>query len=198
MILIRHGYTGYPNGTFVGRSDVPLARDSVKEAEVFGERLRHEGVERLYTSCMKRAIETGEAIGRALGLGISGRLKGINEIDFGDWEMSWWEDFRKENPDDYRKRKADPWSFDKYGMESWGQVRDRAMPVIRELLERNEGKTIAVVCHGVTMRIIYSVLAGLTAEQVNGKAYPFLCALFFKKHGDKIELEKAWDVHEKL
>ena len=65
---------------------------------------------------------------------------------------------------------------------------------IEMLLKRHEGETFAVISHGVTIRIIYAVLTGLSAEEVSSKNYEFLCSLFFKKAGDKIELEKAWGI----
>jgi len=192
MVLIRHGDTGYPTGTFVGTTDVGLAEGAAEKARRLGEKLRGENINALYTSSMKRARETGKSIGNALGINPSERLSGLNEIDFGRWEMKWWEDVKRENPRDFLKRKQDIWRYSGHGVESWGKVRDRAMPVIEDLLTRHEGETFAIVSHGVTIRIIHAVLLGLSEEEVNSMRYPFLVTLFFKKDGDKIELEKVW------
>ena len=135
MILIRHGYTGYPNGTFVGKTDIGLADGAAEKARKLGERLRSEDVGTLYTSSLKRAKGTGQAIGESLGLKPAKSFPELNEIDFGECEMKWWEDFRKENPEDFAKRKANIWTYNEHGMESWEQVRKRALPVIRELIK---------------------------------------------------------------
>lgn len=191
MIFLRHGDTGQAWGVFVGRTDIDLAKGALEKARELGKRLKPEGVKAIYTSQLKRAWKTAEAIGGVLGIKPV-RFQELNEVDFGKWEMRWVRDIEKENEEQLKERKEDIWAFNKYEGESYVQVRDRAMPVLRSLFERHEGETFVVVAHGSLLKIVCSTLTGQPIKEISRREYPPLCAMFFKKDGDKIELEKEW------
>lgn len=193
MVFIRHGDTGNPWGVFVGRTDADLADGSEEKAGELGERLRPEGIKAIYTSRLQRAWKTAEAIGGVLGIRPV-RMKELNEVDFGEWEMRWKGDIMKEHPGLWKVREGGIWDFRGHGGESYAQARDRAMPAIRELLRRHEGESFAVVAHGSLMKIACSSLTGTPIEELSARGYRPLCAMFFKKDGDKILLEKSWGV----
>jgi broad specificity phosphatase PhoE len=196
IILIRHGDPGYRN-TFAGRTDVPLADGATEEARRLGEKLKAEGVDAVYSSRLKRAAETGKAIGDSLGLAVSRRFRELNELDFGKWEMMTFDDVEREYPGEREKRKGDMWNYNTYGGESLSRVRERVMPVIRELIRKHEEETFVVVAHGIVMRVIYSELVGTAVEELFRRKMEFLSSIFFKKDGDKIEVEKTWGVHDR-
>lgn len=196
MILIRHGDTGYPDGMFVGRTDVDLKEGEKENARKLGERLKKEGIKAFYTSNMKRAVQTGEGLGKGLGMESSGSFDELREIDFGEDEMKWRDDFRKKHPGEHEKRVSDPWNYNGRGMESWSQVKERALPVITELFRKHKGETFAVVAHGVVNRVVLASLTGIDTQEAFQTKVGFLSALFFKKDGDKIEVEKVWSAKE--
>jgi len=193
MIFIRHGDTGNPWGVFVGSTDADLVEGALEKARELGEKLKPEGIKAIYTSRLRRAWKTAEAVGEVLVIKPV-RMKGLNELDFGKWEMKWKGDVKRDYPDLWKARKGDIWGFRGHGGESYAQVRDRAMPIIEGLFRKHEGETFAVVAHGSLMKIIYSVLREISIEEIAGKQYNPLCALFFKKDGDKIVLEKSWGI----
>jgi broad specificity phosphatase PhoE len=193
MIFMRHGDTGYRWGIFVGSTDVDLARGGLEKAGELGERLKPEGVRAIYTSQLQRAWKTAGAIGKVLGIRPV-RLKELNEVDFGKWEIRSHEDVEKEHGNLLNTRRRDIWNFRGHGGESYGQARDRAIPVIRDLFRRHEGETFAVVAHGSLMKIVCSTLTGLPLEEIAKKECKPLSAMFFKKDGSKIVLEKEWGV----
>jgi broad specificity phosphatase PhoE len=120
------------------------------------------------------------------------RMKELNEVDFGEWEMKSIKDVEKSHQDLLKDRKRDMWGVRPPGGESYGQARDRLMPVIESLMKRYEGETFAVVAHGALLKIVHSCLLGVPIQRFYGMSFPFLGAFFFKKEGNKIRLEKEW------
>ena len=195
MIFIRHADTGNRWGVFVGRTDAGLADGALDKARELGRRLRPERVKALYTSRLQRAWRTAEAIGEVLGIKPV-RIGELNEVDFGNWEMKWKGDIEEESPGVMAERRKDIWDYSGHGGESYRQARDRAVPVIMDLFRRHEGKAFAVVAHGSLMKIVYSALTGAELRDVAGTEYEPLSAMFFKKDGDKIVLERSWGVRD--
>jgi alpha-ribazole phosphatase len=193
MIFIRHGDTGNPWGVFVGSTDADLVEGTLEKAKELGEGLMPEGVRAIYTSRLQRAWKTAETIGKVLGIRPV-RMKELNEVDFGEWEMKWFKDIKRDYPSIWKMRERDYLNFNFPGGESVIKARDRAMPVIRELFRKHEGEAFAVVAHGSLIKIAYSTLTGMPIEEIAGKQYNPLCALFFKKDGDKIVLEREQGV----
>jgi broad specificity phosphatase PhoE len=97
MIYVRHGDTGYPSEVFVGSSDVDLVEGGPDKARRVGERLKPEGIKAIYTSQLMRAWKTAEAIGDVLGIKPV-RLKELNEVDFGEWELKSKSEVEGEHP----------------------------------------------------------------------------------------------------
>jgi broad specificity phosphatase PhoE len=195
MIFIRHGDTGHRWGVFVGSTDAGLAEGALEKARKLGERLKPEGVRAIYTSQMQRAWKTAEAIGEVLGIRPV-RLRELNEVDFGEWEMRWKGDVEKKSPGVLEERRGNIWDYAEHGGESYGQGRERAMPAIMDLFRRHEGETFAVVAHGSLMKIVYSALTGTDMEGIVRKRLEPLSAMFFKRDGDKIEVERSWGVRD--
>jgi broad specificity phosphatase PhoE len=190
MIYVRHGNTGYPSEVFVGSSDIDLVEGSLEKARELGERLRKEGIRAIYTSQLMRAWKTAEAIGEVLGINPV-RLKELNEVDFGKWELKTKGDVEKEHPGLLDNRRKDIWNFNENVGESYGHARDRVKPVLEGLFKKYEGETFVVVLHGALLHIVYSLLMKVPFEKTYNLKHPFLCTFYFKKEGDKIELEKS-------
>jgi probable phosphoglycerate mutase len=90
VLLVRHG----ESGSMVGgaslaltdaQGDPPLAPGGRAEAELVGARLAGEDIAGIYTSPLRRCVETAEPLVR--GLGITPRIeKDLREVFLGDWE----------------------------------------------------------------------------------------------------------------
>ena len=196
IILIRHGDPGY-NNKFVGTTDYDLVDGAAEKAKEFGKNLKNEGIVALYSSQLKRAAQTADAIGESLGLKVDERFNEFNEIDFGEWEDKEIDDIRKEQPEEMKKRGDDLWNHNSYNGENFIDVRNRVMPLVMELLQRHEGKTFAIVAHGIVNRVICAVFTGISIKELlMDWEIGFLATLFFKKNGDKIDLEKTIGVEK--
>jgi probable phosphoglycerate mutase len=63
--------------------------------------------------------------------------------------------------DEYRMWEADPFTFAPLGGESGQSVLARALPVIRDIVERHVGDEVLVVSHKATIRLVLSNLLGI-------------------------------------
>ena len=155
IFLIRHGR----QDSKLCNVDVSLSAEGREQARLLGERLRTYGIEKMYTSELLRAKETGEIIADIIGVPIE-TLKDIEEIHFGgftgktdDQIRSLYGSFQEER----RKHEADiPFPV---GGECGADVVRRAMPVIEDLVRRDEDR-IAVVTHGGVIRSICAHILG--------------------------------------
>ncbi len=84
LYLIRHGMTkGNLEGRFVGRTDLPLCPEGVRELEKMQEEYEYPDVQKVYSSPMTRCVETAEILypNRLLQ-----RVDKLREYDFGVFE----------------------------------------------------------------------------------------------------------------
>ena len=155
IYLIRHGR----QNSKLCNVDVELSPEGREQARLAGERLRPYGIQKVYTSDLKRAVETGEIVAKLLEVPAEA-LSGIEEIHFGGFTgktdaqiRSLYGSFQAER----RKHEADiPFPV---GGECGADVVKRAMPVFRALMEREEDR-IAVVTHGGVIRSICAEILG--------------------------------------
>ncbi|MHB1612968.1 MAG: histidine phosphatase family protein [Actinomycetes bacterium] len=90
IILVRHGTPeayrpGDDRGVFDGQDDPRLAPEGREQAEKVGRYLAARGVTGVYTSPLRRAIETARPLSRLLGISpvVIGELR---EVHLGQWE----------------------------------------------------------------------------------------------------------------
>jgi broad specificity phosphatase PhoE len=164
IYLIRHGSTLLTTeDRFSGATDVALSDTGRAQAQRLAERLADDHVRAVYCSPLQRALETAAIIGRPHALTPISRV-GLREIDHGHWEGLRRADVETRFSQEYAAWEEDPFTFAPEGGESGLSVMARALPVIREVVERHAGENIAVVSHKATIRLIISSLLGFDAR----------------------------------
>jgi broad specificity phosphatase PhoE len=115
----------------------------------------------VYCSPLRRAWWTAVRVADALGLEVP-RVDGrLTEADLGRWSDLTWPEVERRWPEQYRAFEEDAEQFGYPGGEDLAQVRDRALPGVSELADRHRGETIAVVSHGVVLRVLLAFWMGL-------------------------------------
>ena len=140
--------------------NVPLDDAGVRQAKLVAKRLCTYDIDKLYCSHLIRARETAEYIGNELGLE-SILSEDLREISFGDMEGLDNIQIKERFADFLEERKKAKEDIPNPGGESGQDVYNRAMPVIRRIIEdakENDYKHIAIVSHGGLIR---SVVAGV-------------------------------------
>lgn len=155
LYFIRHGKTkGNIEKRYIGSTDENLCKEG-KEELVFS---KYSFVEKIYSSPMKRCLQTAEIMCPNKEINI---IEGLKESDFGDFEYKTYEDLK--NTASYIK-----WieSGGKMGFpngESNTEMKERcinAFEIIKKDMFKNGINTAAVFTHGGTIMAVCEYLTG--------------------------------------
>jgi len=154
LLFVRHGQTNTTvDDAFCGSTEVPLTPIGHRQAQALAERLRHVHVDALYCSPQQRALETATPIASVLGLEMHKRDE-LREMDFGVWENHPPGELLKEYPQLIQGWNKGLWMGNPPGGETRQAVIARVVPCIIELLSAHAGKTLLVVSHRTTLRLL--------------------------------------------
>lgn len=132
----------------------------LRQARLLGERMRDTKLDAIYVSDLSRALRTAEGLlpHHPLPLHVDPRLR---EISMGPWEGRFFGDLKHDMPGEIKMflQREDGWRPE--GAEGYAEVTARAWPAMEEILRDNEGRTIAVVSHGVTIRCLLAKMLAL-------------------------------------
>lgn len=123
-------------------------------------------VDAVYASDLFRTRTTARAIYEAKGLPLH-TDPALREIRMGCWEGRPWQELAMEYPEELYCFNRDMGKWHVEGGETVQDVLDRFIPALRRIAEENDGKTVAVVSHGMALRIVLGTLQGLTMEEIN-------------------------------
>ena len=171
LILLRHGQSQWNlENRFTGWIDVPLSPTGEDEARAAGEKLRGRHIDKLYTSVLRRAVDTAtlalEAAGTtvpvterdaALNERMYGDLQGLNKAEaakrFGDAQIKLWRRSYDVRPP---------------GGESLADTAERVLPYWEShiLPDLKVGRDVLVVAHGNSLRALVMHLDGLSHAEV--------------------------------
>jgi len=161
IFLVRHGQTSWTaDGRYQGATDIPLDEQGIRQAKAVARALRSESPDRIYTSTLKRARETGRWIARAAKLRpIADRR--LNEIHFGEWEGMSFKRMAQAQDPVFRK-----WREGKLrrapGGESIDSLARRVGQFFKAITKRDTRETLVVVSHSGPIKMI--LLKALKAE----------------------------------
>ena len=157
IFLVRHGATDWNKEKRAqGHADIDLNQEGHKQAAATATELAHHNLAAVYSSDLKRALDTAKPIADAHGLEVT-IDPDLREIDQGDWEGLTAEEIRTRWPDLWgpnRHYNARP------NGESPLQVRTRALAAIARAVAAHPDASVAVVSHGGTIRWISAEALG--------------------------------------
>ncbi len=157
IILARHGETAWnAERIFRGRVDVGLDQTGVKEAELLAEHLKHCPVTTVYSSPLKRAFATADAIVRhhATEVKISPQLI---DMDFGCWQGKSLKEVERSNSALYDKWLNSPEAVTIPGGEGLQDIATRATELVRSVAAQGRG-TAVMVSHRVVIKVLICAL----------------------------------------
>jgi 2,3-bisphosphoglycerate-dependent phosphoglycerate mutase len=171
LILLRHGQSTWNlENRFTGWVDVPLSEQGEREAEQAGRLMRDIRIDEVFTSVLKRAIDTGtialKAAGKedlpvhydpAINERMYGDLQGLNKAEtaqkFGDHQVKLW------------RRSYD---IQPPNGESLKDTAARTLPYFHNVIMPavQAGKNVLVPAHGNSLRAIVMHLDKLSEAEV--------------------------------
>lgn len=160
LVLVRHGQTDWnATGRFQGQADIPLNEHGLEQARSLALHADALGFEAVAASDLVRAAETGRLLAEARGvpLALDARLR---EIHVGSWEgmtpdEAWAEDPAAKEAlltgHDFRRSPTG---------ETATEAGERVRQALAELGDQYDGSTVAVVGHGLALRVGMAMLVG--------------------------------------
>jgi len=160
LILARHGETEWNvEEVFRGRIDVELNETGLKQAELLGEYLSKQKIEKVYSSPLKRALRTAQAIAdyQRLRVEVSPSLV---DLDFGEWQGLSVGEVKAKYRSSYKEWLENPHQLKIPGGENLDEVRKRALKLVNSILAKYDG-TVVLVSHRVINKVLICALLGL-------------------------------------
>lgn len=165
--FVRHGVSNWNSeNRLCGRTDVPLSDEGRRQAARLAERLRGLAPAALYTSPLRRAVETAEIIAATVSL-TPVTDERLVELDYGAWEGKTFAEVMEQDAEAFRAWDADPGNVPPRGGESGGQALKRVAPFLDELAARHPGERehVIVVCHRTICRLVVCHALGLSPSE---------------------------------
>ena len=197
LILLRHGQSQWNlENRFTGWVDVPLSPKGEEEARAAGEKLRGRRVDKLYTSVLKRAIDTATLALATAGIDATAteRDAALNERMYGDLQGLNKAEAAKKWGDAQIKQWRRSYDVKPPGGESLADTAARVIPYWEAhiLPDVQAGKSVLVAAHGNSLRALVMHLDGLTREQVLELEIPTGAPLLYELAGDGRVVEKRY------
>ena len=162
VLLLRHAMTAAPDRFHGLESDVGLGDEGRRQAIEAAEGLARLGLDAVISSGLRRAIETAAPIAEAVGLGPI-VVPELHERRMGSLSGVAIAEARATADASIRRWGIGDLDAAHDGAESYREIRDRALPALEALARRYCGRTVAVVAHGVVIRVLLTtVLDGYT------------------------------------
>ncbi|MBC8389212.1 MAG: alpha-ribazole phosphatase [Actinobacteria bacterium] len=149
LFLIRHGQTLWNReGRYQGEMDIGLTRVGFKQARLAAKYLSKVDFSNIYSSPLRRAIDTANIINKTKNLKIIAR-ENLKEINFGKWEGMKFDEINRMFHDDYQNWIGDPYNNSPTGGESFKKLEGRTTVEIDKIVNENgDGSSVAVITHG--------------------------------------------------
>jgi broad specificity phosphatase PhoE len=160
LILARHGETVWNvEKIYRGRADVNLDEVGIKQAELLGKYLSNWKLEAIYSSPVKRALDTANIVARYQKIGVY-TAEGLIDFDYGEWQSLPEQEVTRLYPALLDEWHNNPHKVKMPGGESLEDVRRRAIEVVNDALSKYQG-SIVLVSHRVVIKVLICSLLGL-------------------------------------
>jgi phosphoserine phosphatase len=163
ILLTRHGHVpGIKPERFRGREPLELTELGRAQAAAVAHRIAGGDwrVRKIYTSPLKRCVDTGAAIAKACGVAAE-ICDDLNDIDYGAWQFKTLAYAKKNDSRLFAAWYAAPQLVRFPGGESLQDVAARAANALRFVLARHPRDTVVLVGHDSINRVLLLQLLGL-------------------------------------
>ncbi len=153
ILFIRHGEScANRRNIFAGHLDVELEEQGILQAQKTAAFIAEKyAVDKIYSSDLKRAFETGMALSDFIGVPIV-KEPMFREIDGGEWDEKNFDELDSLFPEDFGVWRNDLCHARCTGGESVEEVADRVFAAACQIAAENEGKTVAIFTHVTPIR----------------------------------------------
>lgn len=166
LVLVRHAEAeGNMNRVFHGWSDSNITEKGRLQAQRAAERLKDEEIDVIYSSSLKRTLQTAEYIARVKMLPII-RTDKLKEINGGDWEGKGWDELADIWPNEHFTWENRPHLHQMPNGESMEEFQKRLSGEIDYIINNNKGRNICIVTHGTAIRALMCYFLGYELSEM--------------------------------
>ena len=164
IIFIRPGETDWNRSVrWQGWVASPLNEHGKRQAERLANYIRHIGMTVLYTSDLKRAVQTADILAGKLGFSAISDDR-LRERNIGEWQGLTIDEMRTWYPDEYHQLLTDAENYRVPSGESRADVRKRMIAAFEAIVKQSKGETVGVISHTTA---IHELLAAIIPGNAN-------------------------------
>ncbi len=164
--LIRHGESRENrDGRFLDNSDVPLSPFGIAQAKRLSQRLQAQEFAAVYSSDMRRAVETAERLCDSLNLPLE-QIPDLREVEFVGWSGLTWNEIAEKHSEEWAAlEESDPHVRFGGSIESFAEAQQRVVMALDGIARQHPGKRVAVVFHSTAIRHYLAHVLGLPLNE---------------------------------
>lgn len=171
LVLVRHGESEWNLlGKWTGWTDIGLTDKGASDAEKMGELIKDIHFDDIYTSKLKRTVETMQSVLKTQGQAGAPyeSVAELNERDYGDYTgMNKWEVKDRVGEEKFNAIRR---NFDEPipGGETLHMVYDRVVPWYRQVIvpKLMKGDNVLLVAHGNSIRALVKYIESISDEGI--------------------------------
>jgi probable phosphoglycerate mutase len=183
LVLVRHGLPIRVENEPGTPADPPLSEEGREQARKVADWLAPEGFDAVYSSPMRRAVETAEPLAERLGLDVTIDDE-LAELDRGHHFYVPVEELKATGDPRYEQLLKGELYAD-VDVETWSKV---AALAVQRVVEGNPGKRIALFAHGGVINAYLSTLLGLDTMFFFGPGYTSISRVKVGDYSDRLML----------
>ena len=167
FILIRHGNSmANTLRNFAGHTDAELSPVGEKQIKLTAEYVaKNYKVDKIYASDLKRAFNTGCAIGETCGVEVIPDQE-LREIYAGEWEGLAFDYLLEAFKEDYGTWKNDIGNARCTGGESVKELSERIQSELIRIGDENDDKTVVIATHATPIRCMQRLCMGYSFDEM--------------------------------
>jgi broad specificity phosphatase PhoE len=163
ILLARHGETDWNrDNRFQGHADPPLNDAGREQAAALAASLAGERLGAVYSSPLRRAVETAELVAARHGLEPT-PVDALREVDVGSWQGLTRTEIESRFPEQFSR-----WLAFGQGWEDGETYEEMGVRVIRALSElstRHDGERVVALTHGGPIRAAIAAASGISHSE---------------------------------
>ncbi len=161
LLLVRHGSTELNSARmFMGHSDVELSTAGYHQVEQLRDRLAGEKIDLIYSSDLKRALTTAEAISTKHKADII-PCPELREINYGRLERLTFDEISRSYPEIAQQLLDRSAELNFPGGERFAEFKERVAGFVSRLKTHASEQTILVMAHAGPLRLMICYLLGI-------------------------------------
>jgi phosphoserine phosphatase len=161
IYLLRHGQTQWNKELrFRGRADIPLDENGCRQASAVADAFMDKGIKAIYTSPLRRSVETARPLAEVLHLNVV-TLQGLIDVNYGEWEGLAYDEVRNRYAELYHEWEEHPDVVRFPNGESLDEVKRRSFSAFMEAVEKNSGEAILIIPHRVINKVLLCAILGI-------------------------------------